>query len=185
VIDVNSLKKGMVLLIDGRLYSVVDYDHMKMGRGGAVMRTKLKDLTTNLIKEITFRSGEKLEEAEVEWKHAQYLYNDGANYYFMLIDNYEQISLSEDEIRDNKYYLLDNLEVDISLYKGKPISLRLPTTVNLKIVETPPNFKGDTVSASLKPAMLETGLNTKVPMFIKKGDIIKVDTRDGSYVARV
>lgn len=185
MVDVNNLKKGMIVIVDGHLYSVVDYDHLKMGRGGAVVRTKLKALDTDLIKEVTFRAGEKLEEAEVEWKHAQYLYNDGLNYYFMLIDNYEQINLSEEEIGDNKYYLLDNLEVDISMYKGRPLSLRLPTTVNLKVIETPPNFKGDTVSAGLKPATLETGLKTKVPMFIKEGDIIKVDTRDGSYVARV
>jgi elongation factor P len=139
---------------------------------------------TGLIKEVSFSSGEKVEEADISFSKAQYLYNDDDHYYFMLLDTYEQYSLPSQELEDEKFYLTENLEVDLVFFNGNPVSIQLPTVVVLTVIDTEPNFKGNTVSGGGKPATLETGLKTTVPFFVEIGQKIKVDTRTGDYLER-
>ncbi|MFN3328775.1 MAG: elongation factor P, partial [Fervidobacterium pennivorans] len=145
---------------------------------------KLKSLSTGLIRDVNFASGEKVEEAELSFRKAEYLYNDGENYYFMDLQTYEQYAIPESEVDEAKYYLVENTQVDLVMHDEKPIGIQLPTTVVLEVVETEPNFKGDTVSGGGKPAVLQTGLKISVPFFINVGDKIKVDTRTGEYIER-
>ncbi|ACM23129.1 MULTISPECIES: elongation factor P [Thermotoga] len=184
MIEVGDLKKGMFIIYDGEIYRVLEASKHFMGRGSGLVRTKLKNVKTGLVREVNFPSGEKVPEAELSFRKAQYLYRDGDHYYFMTLDDYEQHALSEEEIGDAKYYLVENMEVDLVFHEGVPIGVELPTTVELTVVETEPSFKGDTVSGGGKPAVLETGLKITVPYFIETGDKIKVDTRTGEYVGR-
>jgi elongation factor P len=155
-----------------------------MGRGGAIVRTKLRNLESGSIVENSFRSGEKLERVVFDDKAAQYLYQDGENYVFMDLENYDQIYIHKDSLGSAASFLTDNLEVSLEMYEGKIMGIELPTSVELKVVETSPGFKGDTVSGSGKPATLETGLTLTVPMFIETGEVIVVDTRTGEYLER-
>lgn len=184
MITSNDLKNGMAIEYDGDLLEVIYFQHVKPGKGGAFVRTKLKNLLTGAIFEKTFRAGEKLNQAILETKKMQYLYKDG-HYNFMDNTSYEQMSLDENQIGDRKYFLLENMEVSMVFYKGKAISIQLPTFVEVKITDTEPGIKGDTVSSSFKPAEIETGAKVQVPLFIEKGDLIKVDTRTGEYITRV
>lgn len=184
MIEVGDLKKGMVIMVDGEPYRVVDVNkhHMAMGRG--IIRTKLKSVKSGLVKDVNFSSGERVDEANLTFKEAQFLYSDGEHYHFMAMDDYEQYALTEEEIQDAKWYLIENLQVSIVFLEDKPIGIQLPNVVVLKITETEPTFKGDTVSGGGKPAVLETGLKITVPFFVESGEMVKVDTRTGEYVER-
>ncbi|MBI5188117.1 MAG: elongation factor P, partial [Nitrospirae bacterium] len=172
-------------------YEIVDFQHVKMGRGGAIVRTKMKSLRTGSVLEETFRSGEKLETPGLEEKRMQYLYPESSSgqdkrYYFMDEETYEQIPLTIDQLGDAKRFLKENMVVKILYYKGRPLSVELPTFVELLVTKTDPaGFKGDTASGGGKPATLETGAVVRVPFHINEGDTIKVDTRTSEYMERI
>ena len=184
MISTSDFKNGMTIELDNQLYKILYFQHVKPGKGGAFVRTKLKDLNTGTIIDKTFRAGEKMEQAILETKRMQYLYKD-QHYNFMDTSTYEQIQLSENVLEDQKDYLLENMEIAVVFYKGKPISIELPITIETKVVKTDPGLKGDTVSSSFKPAVIETGAKVMVPLFINTGDVIKIDTRNGEYLTRV
>jgi elongation factor P len=164
----------------------VDFQHVKMGRGGAIVRTKLRNIKTGAILEETFRSGEKLEKPGLEEKNMQYLYSQGGHYYFMDTETFEQVPLTETQLGDAKNFLKENMTVKILYHKDEPISVEIPTFVELVIAKTAPaGFKGDTASGGGKPATLETGAVIKVPFHINEGDTIRVDTRTLAYIERV
>ena len=175
--------KWNVILYEGQLYRILYFQHVKPGKGGAFVRTKLKDLNTGAIIDKTFRAGEKMEQAILETRKMQYLYKD-EHYNFMDTETYEQIHLNEELLEDQKDYLMENMELFVVFYKGKPISVELPITIESKVIKTEPGVKGDTVSSSFKPAVIETGAKIMVPLFINTGDVIKVDTRTGEYITR-
>jgi len=184
MISTSDFKNGMTIVYDSQLCKILYFQHVKPGKGGAFVRTKLKDLNTGTIIDKTFRAGEKMEQAILETKKMQYLYKD-QHYNFMDTRTYEQIQLSEKIIEDQKDYLLENMEIAVIFYKGKPISVDLPITIETKVVKTEPGIKGDTVSSNFKPAVIETGAKVMVPLFINTGDVIKIDTRNGEYLTRV
>jgi elongation factor P len=183
VISTSDFKNGMTILYEGQLYRILYFQHVKPGKGGAFVRTKLKDLNTGAIIDKTFRAGEKMEQAILETRKMQYLYKD-EHYNFMDTETYEQIHLNEELLEDQKDYLMENMELFVVFYKGKPISVELPITIESKVIKTEPGVKGDTVSSSFKPAVIETGAKIMVPLFINTGDVIKVDTRTGEYITR-
>jgi len=179
-------RPGMIIVYNGELYKIVSYQHSKMGRAGAVVRTKLKNVLNGKVLENTFRSGEKVEEARVEAHVLQYLYNDGDLYYMMDQETFEQIPVSADIIGDDHYYIRENDEVKVLIYQNAPISIELPTAVVMEVTYTEPGERGDTAKTNVKkPAKIETGLEVPVPLFINEGDFIKIDTRDGQYLERV
>ena len=184
MISSNDFKNGMAIEYDGELLEIIYFQHVKPGKGGAFVRTKLKNLLTGAIFEKTFRAGEKIEQAILETRKTQYLYKD-EHYIFMDNLTFEQFSLDEKQIGDKKYFLKENMEATLVFYKGNAISIELPTFIEAKVVKTEPGIKGDTVSSSFKPAEIETGAKVQVPLFIENGDIIKVDTRTGEYITRV
>ncbi|HIE17675.1 MAG TPA: elongation factor P [Dehalococcoidia bacterium] len=185
MIDAGDLKKGMTIELDGQLYQVLDYQHIKMGRGSAQVRLKLRDIRAGHITERSFQASTTFTRAFLERRPFQYLYNDGTLYYFMDTKTFEQISLDKSILGDALNYLKDGLNLEILAHKGKPVGVELPVSVELEVAETGPGFKGDTASAGSKPAKLETGITIKVPFFINTGDIVKVDTRTGEYLERV
>jgi elongation factor P len=184
MISTSDFKNGMTILYENQLYRILYFQHVKPGKGGAFVRTKLKDLNTGAITDKTFRAGEKMEQAIMETKKMQYLYKDGF-YNFMDTKTYEQVQLSDKLLEEQRDYLLENMEIMVVFYKGKPISVELPVAIEAKVLKTEPGLKGDTVSSSFKPAEIETGAKIMVPLFINNGDVIKVDTRTGSYITRV
>ena len=184
MITTNDLKNGMTINYEDTLYEVLYFQHVKPGKGSAFVRTKLRNLDNNSIIEKTFRAGEKIEKAILETKKMQYLYRD-EHYHFMDIKTYEQMSLSENQVRENKKFLLENIDVSVTFYKGEAISIELPVAIEAKIIKTEPGVKGDTVSTTYKPAEIETGAKIQVPLFINEGDIIKIDTRTGEYITRI
>ena len=184
MITTNDLKNGMTLNYEGSLYEVLYFQHVKPGKGGAFVRTKLKNLNTGAIIEKTFRAGEKVEQARLETRKMQYLYKD-EHYNFMDNETFEQIPISKEHVGSKEKFLLENMEVTIVFYKGSPISIELPIAIESKVVKTEPGVKGDTVSQSYKSAEIETGAKIMVPLFINEGDIIKIDTRSGEYITRV
>lgn len=184
MVDVGDLRKGIFIVYQDDVYRVVEANKHFMGRGSGLIRTRLKNVRTGLIKEVSFSSGEKVKEADISFRKVQYLYNDSDHYHFMALDTYEQYSLPSDELEEEKNYLIENLEVDLVFFEATPISVQLPTVVELTVVETEPNFKGNTVSGGGKPATLETGLKTTVPFFVENGQKIRVDTRTGEYLER-
>ena len=183
--DTGDLKKGFKLLIDGAPWQVVEAQFVKPGKGVAFFRTKLKDMQTGRVIDRTYRSGEKLEKADTEERTMQYLYAEGENYVFMDNETYDQMRISKEQLGDNVFYLLDNTNVDVMLFEGRPIGITPPTFVELEVVETEPGFKGDTTSNVQKPATVSTGLVVNVPLFVNQGDTLKIDTRTGDYVERV
>lgn len=185
MISTSDFKRGLTIELKGEIYSIVDFLHVKPGKGGAFVRTKLKNIQTGLVVDKTFRAGEKMEQAIIDRKTMQYLYNDGESYYFMNKENYEQIALSKEQVNDLKEFLKEGNDVEIIFCKGDMIGAELPNFLNLKITKTMPGVKGNTVSGALKPATLETGAIIQVPLFIKEGDIIKIDTREKKYIERV
>lgn len=178
-------RTGMIIVYNGALCKIVEYQHSKMGRAGAVVRTKLKNIISGQVLENTFRSGEKVEEARVEARDMEYLYNDGDNYYVMDQETFDQIPLSKDMLGDAVNYIKENMMIKTLVYNEKPIGIDLPTAVVLEVTQTEPGARGDTATNVNKPAILETGLEVNVPIFINEGDLIKVDTRNGAYLERM
>ena len=185
MIGSGDLRKGITIELDGTLYQVLDYQHIKIGRGSAQLRLKLREVRGGHTIERTFQAGEKFVRARLDYRNMQYLYNDGDLYYFMDEENFEQFPLNLDQLGDAINYLKEGMSLQISSYKGELIGVELPITVELEVVATDPGFKGDTASAGSKPAKLETGITIQVPLFINTGDVLKIDTRSGTYIERV
>lgn len=180
----NQFRRGLKVDIDGIPYEIVEFQHVSPGKGRAFTRTKLRNLLNNNVTEKTITSGDKLNRANTEQKEVQYLYKDSEGYHFMNQIDYEQIVLNDDNIGTAKDFLQENLELQILFFNERPIAVELPSHVVLKVVETDPAFKGDTVTGGTKPAKLQTGASIQVPFHIKEGDLIRVDTRDYSYVEK-
>jgi elongation factor P len=178
-------RKGLKIEWEGTPYIIVDFQHVKPGKGGAFVRTKIKNLINGRVIDQTFRSGEKVDKPDLQEKDMQYLYAEGDQYCFMDNESFEQIYLTAEQLGDGKDFLQDNLNLKVIYYKDQPITIDLPTFVELTVENTEPGFKGDTASGGSKPATLETGAVIQVPLFIEVGDRLKVDTRTGSYVERV
>ncbi len=178
-------RKGLKIELEGEPYSIADFLHVKPGKGGAFVRTKLKSLVTGNVIDRTFRSGEKVQTPALEEKNMQYLYQEGEAYHFMDNDTYEQFTLAESQLGADSNFLQENVGVKILFHNGKPIGVELPLFVELTVVRTEPGVKGDTASGGGKPATVETGAVIQVPLFLNEGDVIKVDTRTGGYVERV
>ncbi|RME34689.1 MAG: elongation factor P [Thermoflexia bacterium] len=185
MIDVNDLRKGTTILLNGELYRVLEYQHHKPGRGNAIIRTKLRNLRTGATIQQTFLSGDRVEEVRVERRGMQYLYNDGDLYYFMDTETYDQIGIPAHRLEGQTGYLKEGMDLVVAMYEGEPIEVELPTAVDLQVVETEAAIAGDTATTVLKRAVLETGLEVQVPLFVQPGDIIRVDTRTREYVTRV
>jgi elongation factor P len=185
MIAATDLKKSMVIELDGQLYAILDFQHIKVGRGSAQVRLKMKDIQAGHTTERTFQSGEKFNQVQIELSDAQYLYRDGDFYYFMDTKSFEQIPLTSEQLGDNlKKYLKDGMTLVISRHGDKAVGVEMPLAVELKVTETGPSFKGNTAQSGTKPAKLETGITVQVPFFINVGDIIRVDTRSGNYIER-
>ena len=180
MISVNDFRTGLTIEIDGQLYSVVEFMHVKPGKGAAFVRSKLKNLRTGYTVEKTFNAGEKVSLARVETKEMMFLYKSDDDYVFMDNNTYEQLTLGEKTIGDGVKFLKDNMTVMVQMYNGEAIGVNLPTTVELEVVQTEPGFKGDTATGGTKPATLETGVVVHVPLFIEEGDILQIDTRTGN-----
>jgi elongation factor P len=185
VISTSEFRRGAKIEYKGAPHEIIDFQHHKMGRGGAIVRTKLKNLITGSIFDDSFKGGEKFEVPNLEEKSMQYLYSDGDLYHFMDNESYEQIPLTEDHLGEAKKFLKENMAVKMLFYSGSPIAVDVPMFVELKIVKTDPGFKGDTASGGSKPAVLESGVTVKVPFHLNEGDIIKIDTRTSEYIERV
>lgn len=184
MVSTNNLKNGMTLLIDGKLQQVVDWNHYKPGKGGAVVRTKLKEVETGKIVDKTFRAGEDVEQAIMEKKTLQFLYREGDDYVLMDTTTYEQMHADPAAIGDAADYLVEADELGVTLYQGRIVGVELPASMELTITETDPGFAGNTATSATKPATLETGLEIQVPLFIEPGERVKVDTRSGTYISR-
>ncbi|GIW19074.1 elongation factor P [Tepidiforma flava] len=185
MISTGELKKGATIELDGKLYSILDYAHIKMGRGSAQVRIKFRDVRSGAIIEQTFQAGTKFQRARVERREMQYLYNDGEFYYFMNTETFEQIPVSADKVGDAAKYLKENDTCEVVLYGDEVIGVELPITVELVVTDTEPGFKGDTATGGTKPATLETGLVVQVPLFVEPGTKIRVNTETGQYIERV
>jgi elongation factor P len=185
VIDTSEFKKGMKIEIDGEPFEILDFQHVKPGKGSAFVRTTIRSLLTGRTLEPTMKSGDKVGKPDIEDKDMQYLYKEGEDYYFMDTRNYEQTFISEKVLGEQKNFLKENINASILFYNGKAIGVSLPNSVDLKVVKCDPGIRGDTVSGALKPAELETGYSVNVPLFINEGDVLKIDTRDGKYLTRV
>jgi elongation factor P len=178
-------RKGLKIEINGEPFAVVDYEHVKPGKGAAFARTRIKSLVSGNVREQTFRVSDRIDGADVQERQMQYLYHDGEKYCFMDNETYEQSLLTEDQVGETKDFLRENVEVSVLYYNGNPIGVELPIFVELRIAETQPGVRGDTASGGTKPAVLETGTTVQVPFFLNEGDIIKIDTRTGQYIERV
>ena len=181
----NDLKNGLVLNIDGQLWTVIEFQHVKPGKGPAFVRSKLKNVLTGKVVERTFNAGVKVETANVDKREMNYLYNDGSGYVFMDNQNYEQMNLTNEVVGDAKDYLLENQGAIVAVYEGNPIYVELPASVVLEIIFTEPGLQGDRSSGGTKPATVETGLQIQVPLFIEQNTKVRVDTRTGEYLGRV
>jgi elongation factor P len=179
------IRNGVVLNMDGQLWTVIDFQHVKPGKGGAFVRTKVKNVMTGKVVDRTFNAGAKIETETVDRSEFQYLYADGENYVFMDVGNYDQITLSSTQVGDAKNFMLENLNVTIALHNGDPLYVELPASVTLEITYTEPGLQGDRSTGGTKPATVETGYQIQVPLFLEQGTKVKVDTRDGSYLGRV
>jgi elongation factor P len=177
-------RKGLKIVFDGQPYTIVDFQHVKPGKGGAFVRTKLKHMRAGRVIDNTFRAGEKVDLVDFDEKRMQYLYRD-ERYHFMDSETYEQVSLSEEEVGDAREFLKENIEVEVLYIDGSPAAIELPNFVELAIAHTDPGVRGDTAQGGTKSARLETGAVIQVPLFLNEGDIVKVDTRTGAYLGRV
>ncbi|WP_122645350.1 elongation factor P [Enterococcus mediterraneensis] len=184
MISVNDFKTGLTIEVDGGIWRVVDFQHVKPGKGAAFVRSKLKNLRTGAVQEKTFRAGEKVAKAQINNRKMQYLYESGGNHVFMDLETYEQIEIPEEQIKEELKYTLENMEVNIIMYGSEILGVELPNTVILEVAETEPNIKGDTSSGGSKPATMETGLTVNVPFFVNQGDKLIINTTDGTYVSR-
>lgn len=185
MISTNEFRKGAKIEYKGEPFEIIDFQHVKMGRGGAIVRTKMKSLKTGSVLEDTFRSGEKFESPHLDERQMQYLYAEGDFHFFMDTETFEQVPITTSHLGDSKKYLKENMTVKILNYRGEPLTVELPTFVELVVAETEPGFKGDTASGSSKPATVETGAVIRVPFHINKGDMIRIDTRTSEYIERV
>ena len=185
MISTNDFHTGLTIELDGTVYSVENFQHSKSGRGGAFVRTKLRNMEEDYTINKTFRAGEKVKKAHLDKRKMQFLYWDGSDYVFMDNDSYEQVTLSKEQLGDKVNYLRENMNLQIAMYEGRPVDIDLPTFVELEVEKTQPGIKGDTVSGGTKPATLSTGLVIQVPLFVEEGDEIKIDTRKDEYVERV
>lgn len=184
MISVNDFRTGLTVELDGMAWQVVDFQHVKPGKGAAFVRSKLKNVKTGSIVERTFRAGEKVPRARLDKNEMQYLYNDGDEYVFMDNQNFEQISLNKEQLGDGLRYLKENMNIHIMMYQGEIIALEMPNFVELQVIDTEPGIKGDTASGASKNATLETGAVVQVPLFINVGDVLRIDTRTGFYMER-
>ncbi len=185
VISTGDLRRGIVIELDNELWQVLDYHHIKMGRGSAQVRIKLRHIKRGQTVERSFQAGEKWPRAYLETRQVQYLYRDGNDFHFMDNQSYEQFSMTSEQLGESAQYLTDGMTLDRTSFEGDTIGVELPVTVELKVVETDPGFAGDTQSGARKPATLETGLVVQVPLFVDAGDTIRIDTRTGDYQTRV
>lgn len=180
----SQFRNGLKIELEGEPYIIVDFQHVKPGKGGAFVRTRLKSLRTGLVQERTFRSGEKVERPDLDEREMQYLYEADGQWHFMDTKTFEQIFLTADQLGDEKNYLQENLVITVPFYKGQPIGVQVPNFVELTVTETDPGLRGDTASGATKPAKLETGYVVQVPLFINEGDRVRIDTRTGVYIER-
>ena len=184
MISTNELKTGLTVEIDGDAWSIIEFQHVKPGKGAAFVRTKMKNLRTGSVQERTYNAGEKLTRARVETRAMQYLYSFEGEYTFMDNESFEQMTISAAELGNSINYLVENMSINVQFFDEKIIGLELPNVVELKIAQTEPGVRGDTATAGTKPATLETGANIKVPFFINIGDVVRVDTRTNEYLGR-
>ena len=184
MVNVNDFKTGMSIKYEGNIYSVVDYQHVKPGKGAAFVKAKLKNLRTGAIIEITFNSSVKVELAHIEKRDMQFLYSQGDTYYFMNMETYDQIEVKESQLGDDKKYLKENLVLNIISYEGEILGLQLPDKIEMVVTKREPGVKGNTTNNAMKDAVLETGMTVKVPLFINEGETIIVSTKDGKYQSR-
>lgn len=185
MISSNDLRNGVTIIVDGQLWTVIEFLHVKPGKGSAFVRTRLKNVKTGTTLERTFRAGEKLERASLENREMQMLYNDADGFHFMDQQSFENVTLQRELIGDPADFLKDGMVVDVQFHDGVPIGVELPPHVELKVVETDPGFRGDTATNVTKPAKLETGATVQVPLFVEGGDVVRIDTRDRRYIGRV
>ncbi|WP_033828440.1 elongation factor P [Bacillus andreraoultii] len=184
MISVNDFKTGLTIEVDGGIWRVLDFQHVKPGKGAAFVRSKLRNLRTGAVQEKTFRAGEKVEKAQIDNRTMQYLYASGDSHVFMDTENYEQVELPASQIEYELNFLKENMEVHIMMFQGETLGVELPNTVELEVTDTEPGIKGDTASGGSKPATVETGLVVQVPFFVNVGDRLIINTSDGSYVSR-
>lgn len=185
MIMAGDFRKGMTVEIDGGVWSIVDFQHVKPGKGAAFVRTRLKNVMTGAVLEKTFSPTDKYPRAQIDTREMQYLYNDGELYYFMDTESYEQLELNFDQVEDAINFIVENQNVTVRFFKGKPFSVSPPNFVELTVVHSEPGVRGDTATSTTKPATLETGYKINVPIFVNEGDKIRVDTRTGEYIERV
>ena len=185
MVTAGDFKKGLTVEWDGGIWTIVDFQHVKPGKGAAFVRTKIKNIITGAVVERSFNPTDKMPKAIIETKVMQYLYNDGDLYYFMDNETFEQLALPKEQVEDSIPFMKENTEATIRFYKGAPFSVQAPNFVELTVTETDPGFAGDTAANTTKPATFETGLTLQVPLFIEVGDVLKIDTRDGGeYLSR-
>lgn len=185
MISAGDFRKGITFEKDGDVYEVVDFQHVKPGKGAAFVRTKIRSILHGTIRDVTFSPTERFNQARIETKEMQYLYTDGQLYYFMDLETFEQIPLEKDSVEDALNFVRENDNAIISFYEGKPFNVSAPNFVELEVTETEPGIKGDTASGATKPATVETGFTLNVPLFVETGDTIRIDTRSGEYMSRV
>ncbi len=183
-INTSNFKNGLTIKYNNAIWRIIKFQHVKPGKGSAFVRSKLKNLRTGAVNEVTFRAGEKMEPAEITTRPMQYLYQEGNNYVFMDTETYNQIEISGEKIKDSLKFLLENMNVKVVSYNGEIINIELPGTVKLKVIKTQPNIKGATVNGGGKPATMQTGLVVTVPDFVNVGDTLVINTEDGSYKER-
>ncbi|VDG19822.1 elongation factor P [Lactiplantibacillus mudanjiangensis] len=184
MISTADFKNGLTIEVDNAIWRILEFQHVKPGKGGAFVRSKLKNLRTGAVQDKTFRAGAKMEQAQIEKSTMQYLYADGDSYVFMNTDTYEQIEIPGENIQNELKFLKENMEVQVTLYNSEVLGIELPNTVTLEVAETEPGIKGDTASGGSKPATLETGAIIQVPFFVKAGEKLIVNTVDSTYVSR-
>ena len=184
MISVNNFRTGLTIIVDGNLFRVLEFQHVKPGKGAAFVRSKLRNLRNGNVTEKTFRAGEKVEKAQIDNRKMQYLYAQGDEHVFMDMESYDQTTLTSAQIEYELKFLLENMEVHIQTYQGEMLGVELPNTVVLEVAETEPGIKGDTASGGTKPAKMETGLMVNVPFFVNAGDKLIINTTDSSYVSR-
>ncbi len=185
MISTSEFKKGVCIEVDGELYRVLNYEHIKMGRGSAQVKIKLQNLRSGAIVDRGYQAGAKFKRVSLDHRTVQYLYHDDDVYHFMDTTTFEQMALNAEHLGDDVNYLKEGITLELLLYNDEPLAVELPVTVDLEITDTEPGFKGDTATGGNKPAILETGMKILVPLFVNKGDVIRVDTRTGQYLERV
>lgn len=181
----SEFKNGLTIKLEGQLYQIIEFQHVKPGKGGAFVRTKMRNLTNGNVHERTFRAGDKVEDAFIEYKKLQFMYSSGEEYHFMEEKTFEQFQISAEQLGDVTHYLKENMMVNASFYEGKLMNVEAPMFIELKVVEAEPGLKGDTAKSGTKSVKLETGYTIQVPLFIEVGNVLKIDTRTGEYVERV